>query len=190
MGAHCNQGSVQQIESRVAVRQPLWEKDLQNPVSAPEEALRKTADGGPGRVFQVFELCRGGPEVRPGSKVDEPAIGTIGETTNERWKARKETTRKHDPRRTSEQELSEAGADTASEDDACKGRQHWEAVRILLLSQTSTSDLSCVYGKTSGVFDHQSHANCCSVCAVSNQGRAAAVWRVMMGHVVRHHLVV
>ena len=40
-----SQGS-EQIDSRVAVRQALWEKHLQNPRSALEEALRRTAAGG------------------------------------------------------------------------------------------------------------------------------------------------
>ena len=41
-----NQGNVQQIGSRVAVRQALWEKHLQNPMPASEKALKRTAAEG------------------------------------------------------------------------------------------------------------------------------------------------
>ena len=39
--AHCNRGS----ESRVAVRQALWEAHMQSRVSALEEALKRTEAG-------------------------------------------------------------------------------------------------------------------------------------------------
>ena len=40
--AHNDQGSERQIESRAAVRQALWEALMQSPVSASEEALKRT----------------------------------------------------------------------------------------------------------------------------------------------------
>ena len=43
--AHYEQGSEGQIESRVAVRQALWEAHLRSQVSALEEALRRTEVG-------------------------------------------------------------------------------------------------------------------------------------------------
>ena len=48
MNASTTISSAQEIASRVAVRQALWEKHLQNLVSAFEEGLRKTAAGGDG----------------------------------------------------------------------------------------------------------------------------------------------
>ena len=41
-----DQGSARRIESRVAVKQAMWEKHLQSPVSVLDEALRRTAAGG------------------------------------------------------------------------------------------------------------------------------------------------
>ena len=38
--------NARQIESSVAVRQAMWEKHIQSPVSALEEVLRKTEAGG------------------------------------------------------------------------------------------------------------------------------------------------
>ena len=41
-----DQGGERQIGSRVAVRQAMWEKHLHSPVSALDEALRRTAAAG------------------------------------------------------------------------------------------------------------------------------------------------